>query len=77
MSEMDVRGDSLGERALDEQTPTEIGIETSEADAVEQHIAIRDTTGPWLLERDLPLDVDPADAAEQNRTVELDEDDYR
>jgi hypothetical protein len=58
--------------------PTEIGTETPEDDAAEQRAALladdEDT--------DEPLDIDPAaadegDAAEQARTVTLDEDEYR
>jgi len=50
-------------------------------DAIEQHRSVRadeeeETQGAdWLAE--IPLDVDEADKAEQGRTVELDEDDYR
>lgn len=54
---------------------TELDIEAPEADAVEQHRDIRQ-------QRDLPVtgrgdEANPADAAEQSRVVELDEDDYR
>lgn len=52
------------------------GMETPEADAAEQHAEIgpeRETPG---LDQ-VPAEVDPADAEEQNRIVELDEDDYR
>ncbi|MFI0422537.1 hypothetical protein [Spongiactinospora sp. 9N601] len=77
MSEMDVRGDSLTERALDDETTVqEIAIETEEADAAEQHREMRESAGlRWRQE--IPFDVDPFDAAEQERTVDLDEDDYR
>ncbi|MDF5755493.1 hypothetical protein [Spongiactinospora sp. TRM90649] len=77
MSEMDVRGDSLVDRALDEETSMqEIAIEIEEADAVEQHREMRAATGGrWRQE--IPFDVDPFDAADQERTVDIDEDDYR
>ncbi|MCG5216646.1 hypothetical protein [Streptosporangium sp. KLBMP 9127] len=75
MSEMDVRGDGLAEDALDERPPREVGVETPEADAAEQRRADRETD--QRREDDLPFDVDPADDAEQNRTVDLDDDDYR
>jgi hypothetical protein len=53
----------------------ELDIEAPEADAVEQHLDVRQ-------QHDLPVtgrseEADPADAAEQSRVVELDEDDYR
>ena len=77
MSEMDIRPDDLddvlnsGAGGID---TTGFDIEASEADAVEQ----RQLVG-GLDERrnELPFEVDPADAAEQARVVELDEDDYR
>jgi hypothetical protein len=46
-----------------------------EADAVEQHRGVVDEgedTPPRV-----PFDVDPADAYEQNRVVDYDEDEYR
>ncbi|MCF6526541.1 hypothetical protein [Streptomyces sp. JJ36] len=60
----------------DADEPEEEQIEAPEADAAEQHAEL-------LQQRDLPMterrphEVDPADAAEQARVVELDEDDYR
>lgn len=59
--------EELGDAARD--------IEAPEADAVEQHTDL-------LRRRDLPVtdrteEADAADAAEQARVVELDEDDYR
>jgi hypothetical protein len=54
---------------------TELDIEAPEADAVEQHLDV-------LQQHDLPItdrsdEANPADAAEQSRVVEQDEDDYR
>ena len=61
---------------------TEPGMEAPVDDAIEQHQSVRADedeepggTDSWPLE--IPLDVDEADVAEQERTVELDEDDYR
>lgn len=62
-----VAGDGTGNPAA--------GFEASEADAAEQYQAVREERSAWL--RRLPFDADPADAAEQDRDVELDEDDYR
>jgi len=71
MSEMDVRGDSsIGENASDE-----LSIEAPEADAAEQQRSLREEERSWPQR--IPLEVDPFDAAEQERTVDLDEDDYR
>jgi hypothetical protein len=58
-----------------EPDDAELDIEAPEADAVEQHLDVRQ-------QHDLPItgrgdEADPADAAEQSRVVELDEDDYR
>jgi hypothetical protein len=58
---------------------SESDLEAPTADAVEQRLSVADDDeepfddGPL----ELPLDVNEADAAEQQRTVELDEDDYR
>ncbi|WP_127936329.1 hypothetical protein [Nonomuraea polychroma] len=69
---MDIRGD---EGPFDEEE-TEFPLETPEADVAEQHREIRQNNG--TLRRELPLDVDPGDATEQDRVVDLDEDDeYR
>ncbi|MFI6500674.1 hypothetical protein [Nonomuraea typhae] len=68
MSEMDVRGDDL---PFDDD---ELSPETPEADAAEQHRQLRDEED---RRREYPLDVDPADAAEQDRVVDYDDDDYR
>ncbi|MFC4122412.1 hypothetical protein [Nonomuraea zeae] len=69
---MDTRGD---DGTYDEEEEEELSIETPEADAAEQHRELRQ--GGGRLRREVPLDVDPADAAEQDRVVELDDDDYR
>ncbi|RST14725.1 hypothetical protein E2C00_32165 [Streptomyces sp. WAC05374] len=54
--------------AFDEETP--------EADAAEQHTELRQRTDEPLTRID-PAVANPADAAEQARVVDLDEDDYR
>jgi hypothetical protein len=50
-------------------------LETPEADAVEQQQEVVDTPPDEVP--DVPYDVDPADAAEQSRSVGYDEEDYR
>ncbi|MFC4012214.1 hypothetical protein ACFOY2_33620 [Nonomuraea purpurea] len=67
---MDIRGN---ERSYDEEE--ELSIETPEADAAEQHREISQNATPFR--REVPLDVDPADAADQDRVVDLDDDEYR
>ncbi|GAA2651871.1 hypothetical protein GCM10010412_018510 [Nonomuraea recticatena] len=55
--------------------PEELSIEAPEADAAEQQRLLREEGG---VRRELPIDVDPADAFEQDRTVgDDDDDDYR
>jgi hypothetical protein len=59
----------------DTEDDDELDLEAPEADAAEQHIEL-------LQHRDIPIterpdDADPADAADQRRVVDLDEDDYR
>jgi hypothetical protein len=71
MSEMDMRGDE----GSYEEEETELSIETPEADVVEQRQEMRQSVG--TLRRELPIDVDPGDAAEQDRVVDLDDDEYR
>ncbi|WP_188192454.1 hypothetical protein [Nonomuraea sp. SYSU D8015] len=68
---MDIRGDE----GFHDEEETELSIETPEADAVEQHREMRQNGG--TLRRELPIDVDPGDAAEQDRVVDLDDDEYR
>ncbi|GAA3105637.1 hypothetical protein [Streptosporangium carneum] len=74
MSEMDVRGEGAEEEP-EEAFPEELGIETSAADAAEQHRPVRDEGPEWPDH--IPPEADPADTAEQSRSVDLDEDDYR
>ncbi|MEU9888331.1 hypothetical protein AB0M95_13885 [Sphaerisporangium sp. NPDC051017] len=77
MSEMDVHGNEV---PLDELEPLddvadEFDTEVPEADAVEQHRIIGGERQAWVLE--VPYDADPADAADQWRTVDLEDDEYR
>ncbi|NUR86940.1 MAG: hypothetical protein HOY71_22900 [Nonomuraea sp.] len=67
---MDIRGD---EGVHDDEK--QLSPETPEADAAEQRRDMRhDDGGP---RREVPLDADPADAADQDRVVDFDDDDYR
>jgi len=70
MSEMDTRGDDLS------YEEGELSIEAPEADAAEQQRQTReeDRQRPRLS---FPLEADPADTADQDRVVDLDDDDYR
>ncbi|MCW2899899.1 MAG: hypothetical protein JWO67_2164 [Streptosporangiaceae bacterium] len=54
----------------------ELADETPEADAEEQRRSLREEAGTELPEQ-IPFDANEADAADQERLVELDEDDYR
>ena len=57
---------------------SELGMETPEDDAIEQNTdVLDDETTTILRRRDMPLDVNEADAAEQERAVGYDDDDYR
>jgi hypothetical protein len=58
---------------------TEKGIEAPVNDAIEQEQSVRreDDSEREYWPAEVPLDADEADAAEQGRTVDLDEDDYR
>jgi dihydrolipoamide dehydrogenase len=56
---------------------SELGLETPEDDAVEQHTELVSDEPVTVPRRDLPFDVDEADAAEQARAVSFDDDDYR
>jgi hypothetical protein len=66
---------------MSERDAEAMGVETPEGDAVEQHTPLRaedpadDERLEWSAQ--MPFDADEADAAEQKRLVELDEDDYR
>lgn len=72
-------GAPIDNRDLDEQpstaTPTELPLETPEADAAEQRVAVGEPERSTV--RPVRPDVNPADAADQQREVELDEDEYR
>jgi pyruvate/2-oxoglutarate dehydrogenase complex dihydrolipoamide dehydrogenase (E3) component len=56
---------------------SELGLETPEDDAVEQHREVVSDEAVAVPRRDVPFDVDEADAAEQARAVGFDDDDYR
>ena len=74
MSEMDLHSDDRGQGpATSEETA--LDIEAPEADAVEQHTPVRNSENGNAAS--VPLEPNEADAAEQRRVVELDEDDYR
>lgn len=74
MSESDFRPDDPDDAlaATNEGAP---GVEAPEADAAEQRRPVLDEDDDTPAQ--VPYDVDPADASEQHRTVEFDEDDYR
>ena len=71
MSEMDVEEELPRER--DEEAIED--PEAPEADAVEQHMELRDAAEPRPATD--ALDVNEADAFEQAQVVDLDEDEYR
>ncbi|MGW4643487.1 hypothetical protein ACWEN6_33565 [Sphaerisporangium sp. NPDC004334] len=77
MSEMDLSGREVPLDALEplDEVAEELRTEVPEADAIEQHLIIRGERREWPLE--IPYDADPADAADQERVVDLDDDDYR
>jgi hypothetical protein len=64
---------------MSEQDAEAMGVETPEGDAVEQHTPLRAESDDERLEwtAQIPFDADEADAAEQKRSVELDDEDYR
>ncbi|ADG89690.1 hypothetical protein TBS_30350 [Thermobispora bispora] len=61
--------------ALDEVE--ELSIEAPEADAVEQHRPVTVPEQDRRLPTRIPFDADPADVADQEREVDLDDEDYR
>jgi pyruvate/2-oxoglutarate dehydrogenase complex dihydrolipoamide dehydrogenase (E3) component len=56
---------------------SELGIETPEGDAIEQHQELVPDEAAVDARREVPFDVNEADAAEQDRVVGYDDDDYR
>jgi len=58
-------------------TLSELDIETPEGDAIEQHQEVIADEAVASPRREVPLDVNEADAAEQERAVGFDDDDYR
>jgi dihydrolipoamide dehydrogenase len=56
---------------------SEQGMETPEADAIEQHQELIPDETVVGARREVPFDVNEADAAEQDRVVGFDDDDYR
>jgi hypothetical protein len=75
MSESDVRTSEAERGWASREDPSGADLETPEADAVEQQQDVVDTPPDEIPH--VPYDVDPADAAEQSRSVGYDEDDYR
>jgi len=73
LSEWDVHADeSVDERENREDV---MDIEAPEADSAEQDAAVEEISDEQV--HSAPFEVNEADAAEQGRVVELDEDDYR
>ena len=58
-------------------TLSELDMETPEGDAIEQHQEVIADEAVASARREVPFDVDEADAAEQERAVGFDDDDYR
>ena len=56
---------------------SELDMETPEDDALEQHRDVVSDETVTVARRDVPFEVDEADAAEQERAVGFDDDDYR
>ncbi len=56
---------------------SELDMETPEDDALEQHQELIEEETPVGVRREVPFDVNEADAAEQDRVVGYDDDDYR
>ena len=63
------------EAAVGGDTP-EVALEASEADAVEQQTAVRDTD-PAPARKEASWDADEGDLAESSREVGYDDEDYR
>jgi pyruvate/2-oxoglutarate dehydrogenase complex dihydrolipoamide dehydrogenase (E3) component len=71
---------SGGRSAIAEQEDgpmSELDLETPEDDAIEQNQEVVADETVTRLRRDVPFDVNEADAAEQERAVGYDDDDYR
>jgi dihydrolipoamide dehydrogenase len=58
-------------------TLSELDMETPEGDAIEQHQEVIADEAVATARREVPFDVNEADAAEQERAVGFDDDDYR
>jgi len=56
---------------------SELDMETPEDDAIEQHQDVVADEAAVGARREVPFDVNEADAAEQERAVGFDDDDYR
>jgi pyruvate/2-oxoglutarate dehydrogenase complex dihydrolipoamide dehydrogenase (E3) component len=56
---------------------SELDMETPEGDAIEQHQEVIEDETTTGARREVPFDVNEADAAEQERAVGFDDDDYR
>ena len=59
------------------RTLSELDMETPEDDAIEQHQDVVADEAVATARREVPFDVNEADAAEQERAVGFDDDDYR
>lgn len=83
MSDLDARGEppDPGQDDTADDFDEEIGWDTSEADAAEQHRTPGDDSFRWAREQEaaerVPAEVDPADHADQVRSIGGDDDDYR
>ena len=57
---------------------TDRGLEEPEDDVAEQaRTVLAESEGTTRPAREVPLDVNEADAAEQSRAIDMDEDEYR
>ena len=74
MSEMDLHSDDRGQDPVTAEESA-LDIEAPEEDAVEQHTPVQNSENGDASS--VPLESNEADAADQRRVVELDEDDYR